>query len=130
MAGSQAIGCATSPDRRTGGASLPLWTRARCLHSAMMQAWIIGDLRAMVIIAYAVVIFAIITLFKGVRIVPQGFEWTVERFGRYDRTLMPGLGLTVPWVEAVGRKLNMMRSEEHTSELQSIMRISYAVFCL
>src|SRR3546814_11424676 len=79
MAGSQAIGCATSPDRRTGGASLPLWTRARCLHSAMMQAWIIGDLRAMVIIAYAVVIFAIITLFKGVRIVPQGFEWTVER---------------------------------------------------
>src|SRR3546814_12033552 len=77
----------------------------------MMQAWIIGDLRAMVIIAYAVVIFAIITLFKGVRIVPQGFEWTVERFGRYDRTLMPGLGLTVPWVEAVGRKLNMMEQE-------------------
>src|SRR3546814_17848205 len=85
MAGSQAIGCATSPDRRTGGASLPLWTRARCLHSAMMQAWIIGDLRAMVIIAYAVVIFAIITLFKGVRIVAQGFERKVESFGRYDR---------------------------------------------
>ncbi len=51
---------------------------------------------------------AVIVLFKAVRMVPQGYEWTVERFGKYTHTLTPGLHLLVPVVQAVGRKINMM----------------------
>ena len=39
---------------------------------------------------------------------PQGYNYTVERFGRYMRTLKPGLGLIVPFVDGIGRKINMM----------------------
>jgi regulator of protease activity HflC (stomatin/prohibitin superfamily) len=53
-------------------------------------------------------LFAIVTVLKGVRVVPQGYEWTVERFGRYTHTLSPGLGFIIPWVDGIGRKLNMM----------------------
>ncbi len=40
--------------------------------------------------------------------VPQGYNYTVERFGRYIRTLQPGLGLIVPFIDRIGAKLNMM----------------------
>jgi regulator of protease activity HflC (stomatin/prohibitin superfamily) len=58
-----------------------------------------------VILALAVV-FIIIGL--GIKMVPQGFHYTVERFGKYTRTLEPGLQLLIPFVDQVGRKLNMM----------------------
>src|SRR5690606_15990235 len=51
---------------------------------------------------------AIFVLFAGVKTVPQGYNFTVERFGRYTRTLTPGLNLIVPFIDGVGRKLNMM----------------------
>jgi regulator of protease activity HflC (stomatin/prohibitin superfamily) len=51
---------------------------------------------------------ALVTVFLGVKIVPQGREFTVERFGRYVRTLQPGLHLITPYIEAVGARLNMM----------------------
>ena len=51
---------------------------------------------------------AVLIIFKGIRMVPQGHHWTVERFGKYTRTLSPGLHLLVPFIDAVGRKLNMM----------------------
>jgi regulator of protease activity HflC (stomatin/prohibitin superfamily) len=44
----------------------------------------------------------------GVKSVPQGREWTVERFGRYTKTLRPGLNLLVPFIDRVGAKVNMM----------------------
>ena len=53
-------------------------------------------------------IFVIITLLAGVKQVPQGRNYTVERFGRYNRTLTPGLGLVFPYIETVGRKVMMM----------------------
>ncbi len=53
----------------------------------------------------ALIVFAVI---KGVRIVPQGFEYTVERFGKYVHTMKPGLGLLIPIIYDVGRKVNMM----------------------
>lgn len=53
-------------------------------------------------------LFVVITVLKGVRVVPQGFEWTVERFGRYTHTLTPGLAFIIPWVDGIGRKINMM----------------------
>ncbi len=53
----------------------------------------------------ALMLFAFI---KGVRIVPQGYEYTVERFGKYVHTMQPGLGLLIPVIYDVGRKINMM----------------------
>ena len=53
-------------------------------------------------------ILAIMVLFAGAKTVPQGFNYTVERFGKYMRTLQPGLNLIVPFVDGVGRKMNMM----------------------
>ncbi len=53
-------------------------------------------------------IFAIVLAFSTIKIVPQGHEFTVERFGRYTRTLKPGITILVPFVEAVGRKVSVM----------------------
>lgn len=49
-----------------------------------------------------------IVLFMGVKMVPQGWNWTVERFGRYRVTLDPGLHVIIPFVDGIGRKQNMM----------------------
>ncbi|MEX1108987.1 MAG: SPFH/Band 7/PHB domain protein, partial [Dongiaceae bacterium] len=62
------------------------------------------------IFVIALVIFALIIVFAGVKSVPQGSEWTVERFGRYTRSLRPGLNLIVPIVDRIGQKLNMMEN--------------------
>ncbi|MFT0533740.1 SPFH domain-containing protein [Castellaniella hirudinis] len=53
---------------------------------------------------------AIVTIFAGIKVVPQGQKWTVERFGRYTRTLDPGLGLIIPYIDAIGKKLVIMES--------------------
>ena len=53
-------------------------------------------------------ILVIMTLLAGVKTVPQGYNWTVERFGRYTGTIYPGLNLIVPFIDRVGRKMNMM----------------------
>jgi len=50
----------------------------------------------------------IITIAKGVKIVPQGYQWTVERFGRYTNTLAPGLNLIVPYIDRIGARLSIM----------------------
>ncbi len=47
-------------------------------------------------------------LLRAIRIVPQGYEFTIERFGRYTRTIRPGITILTPFVETVGRKINMM----------------------
>ncbi len=58
--------------------------------------------------AVVLVVLALVVIFLAVKIVPQGFEYTVERFGRYTHTLRPGLNFIVPLVDRVGAKLNMM----------------------
>jgi regulator of protease activity HflC (stomatin/prohibitin superfamily) len=55
------------------------------------------------VFAVVIVALAILTLFAGVKTVPQGYNWTVERFGRYTRTLSPGLNLIVPFFDRIGR---------------------------
>lgn len=62
---------------------------------------------------YTLLLFALVVLFfisRGARIVPQGYEYTVERFGRYTHTLTPGFHLIIPLVDRVGAKVNMMES--------------------
>lgn len=66
------------------------------------------DLAGGSLFAVAAFIFVIITLMAGIRQVPQGMNYTVERFGRYNRTLTPGLGLVIPYIETVGKKVVMM----------------------
>jgi regulator of protease activity HflC (stomatin/prohibitin superfamily) len=53
-------------------------------------------------------VLAILVLFAGVKTVPQGYNFTIERFGRYIRTLKPGLNLIIPFVDGIGKKMNMM----------------------
>ncbi len=60
------------------------------------------------IFVVAVLILAVIIVMLGVKAVSQGYEYTVERFGRYTRTLKPGLHLIIPMVDRIGAKLNMM----------------------
>ena len=60
------------------------------------------------VFAIALVAFVIITLMMGMRQVPQGYNYTVERFGRYRMTLQPGLALVTPWIDRVGHKVNVM----------------------
>ncbi|HEX3860581.1 MAG TPA: SPFH domain-containing protein [Stellaceae bacterium] len=61
-----------------------------------------------VLLVIAVVVLAVIA--RGVRTVPQGYQWTVERFGRYRITLTPGLRLINPFIDAIGRKINVQES--------------------
>src|SRR3981081_3891905 len=60
------------------------------------------------IFAIALVLLVMVTLFAGVKTVRQGYDWPMERFGKYPRTLAPGLNLIVPYFDRVGRKMNMM----------------------
>ncbi|MEK6307297.1 MAG: SPFH domain-containing protein [Pantoea dispersa] len=55
-----------------------------------------------------IIVLALVTVWAGVKIVPQGYQWTVERFGRYTKTLPPGLNLVVPFMDRIGRRINMM----------------------
>ncbi|WP_428609997.1 SPFH domain-containing protein [Sedimenticola sp.] len=62
----------------------------------------------MELFAVAVLVLAVVIVVLGAKRVPQGMEYTVERFGRYTKTLRPGLNLIVPLVDSIGAKLNMM----------------------
>lgn len=59
-------------------------------------------------LAIVLLVAGIVVLFKAVRMVPQGFEWTVEAFGKYTHTMSPGLHFLIPIYQSVGRKINMM----------------------
>jgi regulator of protease activity HflC (stomatin/prohibitin superfamily) len=60
------------------------------------------------VFAIVFVALVILALFAGIKTVPQGFHWTVERFGKYTKTLQSGLNPIVPFIDRVGRKVNIM----------------------
>lgn len=62
------------------------------------------------IFAGVVAILAVFIVLQAVKIVPQGYQYTLERFGRYTRSLKPGLHIIVPLIDRIGRKMNMMES--------------------
>ncbi len=57
------------------------------------------------IVTAAILVFVIVTVAKGVRIVPQGMEWIVERLGKYHSTLKPGLNIVIPYLDKVAYQL-------------------------
>ena len=82
----------------------------------------------------AALVFAVFLLFMGVKSVPQGMEYTTERFGRYTRTLAPGLNLIVPVFDRVGMKVNMREtvmdvpSQEVISRDNAMIKVDGVVF--
>jgi regulator of protease activity HflC (stomatin/prohibitin superfamily) len=86
------------------------------------------------LLTLVVVFFGIVIVMKAVRMVPQGYEWTVERFGRYTHTLDPGLHLLVPIYQRVGRKINMMEqvmdvpSQDVITKDNAVVKVDGIVF--
>ena len=82
----------------------------------------------------ALVVFAIFIIFQGVQKVPQGYEYTVERFGKYTRTMRPGLHFMMPFIDRIGSKLNMMEtvldvpSQEVITKDNAMIKVDGVVF--
>lgn len=82
----------------------------------------------------ALVVLAFVLLFSVVKIVPQGREFTVERFGKYTRTLSPGISILTPFVERIGRRMNMMEqvldvpTQEVITKDNAVVKVDGIVF--
>jgi regulator of protease activity HflC (stomatin/prohibitin superfamily) len=68
----------------------------------------VGEIVVPGIIVLVLVVVALVVTFSAIKTVPQGYEYTVQRFGRYTRTLKPGIAILTPFVETVGRRISMM----------------------
>ena len=86
------------------------------------------------ILAIVLLVAGIVILFKAVRMVPQGYEWTVEVFGKYTHTLSPGLHFLMPIYQDIGRKINMMEqvlevpSQDVITKDNAVVKVDGIVF--
>jgi regulator of protease activity HflC (stomatin/prohibitin superfamily) len=85
-------------------------------------------------VVIALLVFVFVLIAKMVRVVPQGYEWTVEHFGKYTNTLEPGLHFLMPVAQSVGRKINMMEqvidvpSQDVITKDNAVVKVDGVVF--
>lgn len=84
-------------------------------------------IETVVVIWVIVLILVVVTLFAGVKTIPQGQIWTVERFGAYTRLLEPGLQFVLPYIDRIGRKLNVQEQVVEIPEQTVITRDNVTV---
>ncbi|MCP5476322.1 MAG: SPFH/Band 7/PHB domain protein [Rhodanobacteraceae bacterium] len=78
--------------------------------------------------------FIAVVVFRSIRFVPQGFNFTVERFGKYTHTLPSGLGFLIPLIDSVGRKVNMMEqvldvpSQDVITKDNAVVKVDGVIF--
>jgi regulator of protease activity HflC (stomatin/prohibitin superfamily) len=81
------------------------------------------------VVPLVLVAVALVFVFQSLQFVPQGFAFTVERFGRYTRTLNPGLNILTPLIDRVGRRMNMMETVLDVPRQDVITRDNANVSC-
>ncbi len=95
---------------------------------------LIAVIQAGHIIIFGIVVLVVVVLLSGVKSVPQGYNFTVERFGRFTHSLEPGLNLIVPFIDRIGRKVNMMEnvldvpSQEVITRDNAMVKVDGVVF--